>query len=384
MRRAMVGCMIVGLVALGLVGTASAFTQLSNIRVYPTSGTKPIKGGQNAILDSYLASRDPDSLRGPMKKTNPAGSLDMKFPTGGTVNKAAVGAANVCKLSEYATVTALASSCAKAVMGTGWALLNDGNLNPFPQMQIDGAPPACKAGDATQYSRTWEANPGAGPDCVPIGEVYVKVTGYQGGVLRSQYWCYGMDAINNVAATKNPNGTPKDCYFKAPNGKYFNFSGGYCKTPGTNPATNQPYSLDVINNRGPAYGCRSKADIHWFRPGGYVEADNGCNVVFSNVNGLSPLAFGGAANSCQNILSVVVPALNGSGSGLGELTGGFVMSDFYLRTNVKTYLKAGPCPRGNRFSVDTTFRWSKLLGESAIPPSNPTQMTVAYPQDCTR
>jgi len=150
-----------------------------------------------------------------------------------------------------------------------------------------------------------------------------------------------MDSVNNIPATKNANGTPKDCYFKAPNKKLYNFSGGYCKTTtGINPATGKQWSLDVIGQPGPAYGCKSKTDIHWFA-GKYDASLNGCNIIFANDNSAAKLAFGGSTNGCANTLSVVVPSLGGSGAGLGELTAGFVLSDFYLATNHPAYLKAG-------------------------------------------
>ena len=372
MRKSLSSLAAAGVVSLAFVGNAGAFTQHSAVTLTPTSGPGVLKGKTYGNINAYLATRDPDSTRG-MKKTNPVGTVNMAFPAGSTVNKAAVGAANVCQQSEYATLALLASACSGAKIGTGWALLNDGNISPSAHDQVDGAPAACTSGDSTQYGRTWEANPAAGPDCVPVGDIYVKLTAYQGGVLKSGYWCYGLDSVNNVAATKNANGTPKDCYFKAPNKKLYNFSGGYCKTKGL--------SLDVIGKPGPAYGCKSKTDIHWFA-GKYDASLNGCNIIFANDNSAAKLAFGGSTNGCANTLSVVVPSLNGTGAGLGELTAGFVLSDFYLATNHPSFLKAGACPSSKKWNVHTDITYSKLLGELALPASNPASKAVDYSSAC--
>ena len=378
MRKSLSSLAAVGVLSLAFAGNAGAFTQHSSVKLFPLSGTLAPQGKKNVNLDSYLATRDPDSTR-PMKKANPVGSVNMKFPAGSAVNKSAVGSGNVCQQSEYATPALLASACANAVIGTGWALLNDGNALPSVHEQVDGAPPAC-SGDKLvgQYTRTWEADPAAGPDCVPVGDVFVKVTAYQGGVLKSGYWCYGMDSVAVGFNPKNPNGTPKDCYFKAPNGKKYNFSGGYCKTATSNGVS---YSLDVINKPGPAFGCKSKSDIKW-QAGAYDASANGCNIIFANDNSAAKLSFGGSTNGCGNVLSVVIPSLNGTGAGLGELTGGFVLTDFYLKTNNATYLKAGTCPSNKTFKVTTDFTYSVLKGESGLPASNPATKSVDYTGTC--
>ena len=340
MRKSFITIMAASAVTLALAGSASAFTQLSNIKILPTSGTLAPKGKSNVLLDSYLATRDPDSTR-PMKKANPVGTVNMGFPAGSTINKSAVGAANVCQQSEYATPALLASTCAGAVLGTGWALLNDGHPAPFAQLQVDGAPPTCDAGDTAQYTRIYDSNPAAGPSCIPIGTLFVKITAYQGGILKSKYWCYGLDSVTKTNAELSG----KKCYFKGADKKLLNYSG---------------------------------ADLN----PGYSAAKNGCNIIFANVNSLSPLSFGGSTNNCLNTLQVVIPSLGGAGSGLGELVGGFVLSDFYLKINNTSYLKAGACPSSKKAVVSTAFTYSKLLGESALPASNPASKTVTYSNTC--
>ena len=340
MRKSITAVAVASLSSLAFVGSASAFTQISNIKVVSAAGKPVPVGGKTVHLDSYLATRDPDSKRGVMKKTNPVGSVNMGFPTGSKINKAAVGAANVCQQSEYATPALLAATCANAVIGTGWALLNDGHALPTVHEQVAGAPAACAVGDATQYSRTWEANPAAGPNCVPVGDVFVKVTAYQGGILKSKYWCYGMDSVLKTEAQL----AGKKCYFKDAAKKLYNYSGL---------ALNSKYNAGL----------------------------NGCNIIFANNNALSPLSFGGSTNNCGNVLSVVIPAINGTGAGLGELTGGFVLSDFYLKTNNASYLTAGACPK-KTYKVSTKFTYSKLLGEASIPASNPATKTVDYSGTC--
>lgn len=328
-------------------GSALAFTQTANIKVLPTTGSGVPQGGKNVLLDSYLATRDPDSTRG-TKKTNPVGTVSMRFPAGSSVNAAAVGAGNVCQLSEYAAVSTLKTSCSKAVVGRGWAFLNSGN--PSPQPQIDQAPAACPVGDATQYSRTWAAHPEQGPDCVPIGSVYVDITAYQGGVLGSKYWCYGTDWSTMPADSFKG----KKCTFLDANGKRPNISISGKDAKGK----------DTPNSA--------------YRP-----ANNGCNMIFANNNGIAPLAFGGAVSGCGSVLSVVIPSLNGTGAGLGELTGGLVLSDFYLKVANKSYLKAGSCPRG-RYSVTTRFTYSKLKGEASLPASNPASRDVVFSGSCKK
>ena len=342
MRKSITAVAVASLSSLAFVGSASAFTQISNIKVVSATGAALPVGGKNVNLDTYLATRDPASTRGVMKKANPVGSVNMTFPTGSKINKTAVGADNVCQKSEYATPAELASGCANAVIGTGWALLNDGNAFPTVHEQLDGAPAACAVGDATQYSRTWDADPAAGPNCVPVGDILVKVTAYQGGILKSKYWCYGMDSVLKTDAQL----AGKKCYFKDSAKKLYNYSGL---------ALNSKYDAGL----------------------------NGCNIIFANNNALAPLSFGGSTNNCGNVLSVVIPAINGNGAGLGELTGGFVLSDFYLKTNNASYLTAGACP-SKKYKVSTKFTYSKLKGEASLPASNPATKTVDYSGTCAK
>ncbi|MCX6393492.1 MAG: hypothetical protein NTY57_01365, partial [Solirubrobacterales bacterium] len=93
-----------------------------------------------------------------------------------------------------------------------------------------------------------------------------------------------------------------------------------------------------------------------------------------------PLAFGGVSNQCKNRLTVIIPALNGTGAGLGELTGGIVLTDFALKITRPNYLKAGACPSNKNWTVSTQVVFSRLKGESTDP--SPAQATVSSSQKC--
>jgi hypothetical protein len=449
--------------ALASTATAdSTWSQISDVKILPTSGTAAPQGKKNVLLKSYLATRDTASVRGNYK-TNPVGTVGMKFQAGSTVDKAAVGSANVCQESEYATIPTLASKCAKAVIGTGWALLNSGN--PAPQTQMPGAPPTCAADDATQYSRTWQSNPDAmsaaktyalkftaltstpiadgdatkgfftyavtssgshglkvgdpvqmsgftsfiynsvftvskvvsstqfevidardehgfntvprppvtsstiggglradvktfAPGaCIPRGFVYTQVTAYQGGELQSKYWCYGLDYYSQPESSFRG----KSCTFKDAAGKK-----PFLKILGVD-----ANGKDIPN---PAYNLTNKTK----------NTANGCNIIFANNNGVAPLAFGGSVSGCGGVLSVVIPSLNGTGSGLGELTGGLTLSDFSLNISNKKFLKAGACV-ASKYTVSTGFTYSKLKGESDYSKGSlPTGTTVDYSGTCRK
>ena len=334
--------LLVGVVlasSLVVIPTASAeLTQIVTGNTYPPTGTSttaPAKAGY-VRFQSYLATRDSSSSRG-TQKANPVGKVFMDFPKGGTINKSAK---KTCNLSEYSTPAVLATSCASSVLGTGWALLNTGEATAHDQ--LTGAAPACAGGDTTQYSRIWASNPEAGPDCTPVGDLYVKIVAYQGGVLKAQWWCYG-DA-----------GAPKPgaaCNNKA--------AGGDAK--GTLLAT------------GPANGT--------FNDLTNKKGLNGCNIIFANDNSAAPLAFGGTDTGCKNRLTVIIPALNGEGSGLGELTGGFVLSDFYLNITATNYMKAPACPTNKTWPLSTQVVFSKLKGESGTAPA---AKTVVSTETCAK
>ena len=264
-----------------LVGAAPAgatISQIADVAVKPASGTGVAKGKNYVKLNSYLATRDAASTRGTMK-ANPVGKVVMTFPVGSTIN---LNATPGCNKSEYSFVSALASGCASSVVGTGWALLNTGSN--VLQGQLTGAPADCLESDATQYSRTYRSGP---PSCTPLGGVWVKVTAYQGGVLKNQLW-------NHVP------GVPFNKFTKTA-------------------------------------------------------------IIFANDNGIAPLAFAG--NIKNNVLTVNIPSLNGDGAGAGELTGGWVLSDFKLDITKPNYLKAGACTSSKKWTVNTKFTYSKLKGE---------------------
>jgi len=336
MRKAFTTCMAVTAAALLVASAASAaIVQRNDIKMIPASGTV-LKNNSYFKVQAYLASRDAASTRG-TKKTNPVGKVAMVFPAGVTVNKAAKP---TCNVSEYANVPELASKCSRSVVGTGWAILNTGAA--VVREQLTGAAANCEAGDATQYSREWNVNPPAGPDCVPIGYIVTKLTAYQGGVLKAQWWCYGDAgaprpgaACNNKVSSGDARGT---LFASGPVNGSFN---------------------DLTNKKGL----------------------NGCNLILANDNGAAPIAFGATVTGCKNRLSAVIPALNGAGSGLGEVTGGFVLSDLNLNITATNYLKTGAksCV-SHKMTVTTTEVYSKFKGESAAP--NPASNTTLYNNAC--
>jgi hypothetical protein len=335
MRKSIIG---IALAALGLMAAPAASAtihQQSTGNTYPPTGTSktaPAKAGY-VRFESYLSTRDPESTRG-TKKANPVGKVFMDFPKDGTVNK---NAKPTCNQSEYSTPVVLAAACANSIVGTGWALLNTGSATAHDQ--LTGSAPACAdpSADPTQYSRTWEAAPGNGPDCTPTGDLYVKVTAYQGGVLKAQWWCYGdsTSLYNTTAACNNKatGGDAKNTVLATGKGK------GMVPGSGT--------FNDTTNKKGL----------------------NGCNIIFANDNSAAPLAFGGTDTGCKNRLTVIIPALNGDGSGLGELTGGFVLSDFYLHITANNYMKAPACPANKTWQLKTQVVFSKLKGELGDAPA---------------
>ena len=337
MRKVIITTALAALGSLALAsGASAALVQQADIKLLPTSGTGLPKVNSYVKLKSYLSTRDAASTRG-TKKANPVGKVFMDFPTGSTINKAAK---KTCNLSEYSTPSVLAASCSASILGTGWALLNTGSATAHEQ--LTGAAPACADGDATQYSRTWAANPSAGPDCTPVGDLYVKITAYQGGVLKAQWWCYGDAGAPKAGAACNNKAT-----------------GGDAK--------------NTLLASGPVNGS--------FNDLTNKKALNGCNIIFANDNSAAPLAFGGTATSCKNRLTVIIPSLNGEGAGLGELTGGFVLSDFALDITATNYLKAGSkaCV-SHKMTVKTQTVYSKLKGETAAP--SPASNTVTYNNAC--
>jgi len=336
LRKVIITTALVAVGSVALVGNSSAaLVQRVDVKLVPVTGSKPANS-KYVKIQAYLDTRDAASTRG-TKKANPVGKVFMDFPTGSTVNKSAV---QTCNLSEYSLPSVLGSRCAASKVGDGWALLNSGTATA--NLQLTGAAPACTGGDLTQYSREWAANPGAGPDCTPVGDYYAKLTAYQGGVLKAQWWCYGDSGAPKPGAA---------CSNKA--------TGGDAK--------------NTLMASGPVNGS--------FNDLTNKKGLNGCNLIFANDNTLTPLSFGGTATSCKNRLSVIIPGLNGDGAGLGELTGGIVLSDFYLNVTAPNYLKAGPkaCV-SHKMAVKSQIIYSKFKGESAAP--NPASNTITFNNAC--
>ena len=336
MRKTILAMSAVSIGVLAMSGSASAsLDQKAQVKLQPTTGAGAAKGKGYVKLDAYLSTRDTDSARGAFK-TNPVGKVFMDFPAGSTINKAA---ATTCNQSEYMAPSLLKTACASSVIGSGWALLNNGST--AAQLQLTGAASYCLTAEKSTYMATYEGVTSSGPSCLPQGDIWVKVTAYQGAVLKAQWWCYG-DA-----------GAPK---------------------PGA-PCNNKQSGGDATGKAlasGPVSGT--------FNDLTNAKQANGCNIIFANDNGVAPLSFGGVANQCKNRLTVIIPALNGCATCLGELVGGIVLTDFALNITKTNYLKAGACPSSKKWPVKTTVVYSKLKGEVADP--SPAQNVVNYSNTC--
>jgi len=334
MRRILIGATALA-VSVGFVPAASAaLSQQAIVKASPTSGTGDPKGKGYVKLDSYLSTRDAGSTRGAYK-TNPVGKVFMTFPAGGTVNKAA---GPVCAQSEYTAPSLLKTLCATSVIGTGWAILNNGSTSA--QLQLTGTASYCATAEKSTYMATYEGVTSSGPSCLPQGDIWVKVTAYQGAVLKAQWWCYGDAGAPKAGAACNNKQSGGDA------------TGKVLATGPTKGTFN-----DLTN----------------------AKKANGCNIIFANDNGVAPLSFGGVANQCKNRLTVIIPALNGCSACLGELPGGIVLTDFALKITKTNYLKAGKCPSNKTWTVSTQVVFSMLKGESGTAP--PAQ-TVSSSQKC--
>jgi hypothetical protein len=89
-------------------------------------------------------------------------------------------------------------------------------------------------------------------------------------------------------------------------------------------------------------------------------------VIFASDNAVAGIAFGGTTRT--NALTVPLPAINGIGSGAGELPFGWVLSDFKLNITKPNYLKAGSCPGGHRWTVKSTISFSNFKADPVGPP----------------
>jgi len=336
-------------ICLGLVPSAQALIQqTANVQIKPTSGSSTPKAGTYVKLNSYLATRDPASTKY-QKATSPVGKVFMTFPAGSSVNKSATP---TCNLSEYATPSQLAAQCSASQVGSGWALLTNGTIPQSPpQEQITGAPSACAGDD--QWMRLFL--PGV-VSCVPGGKVWVKVTAYQGAILKAQWWCYGDQG--NTKTIPDP------------------AHPGKTKADPSAACTNKQSGGDA---NGAFYASNSKTG-GTFNDGLNRKGMNGCNIIFANDNSIAKLSFGATVNGCKNQLTAIIPAMNGTGSGLGELTGGWVLSDFKLDITAANYLKSGPCPRNKQWNVSSRFVYSRMLGETKDP--NPSSLTVNSSTNC--
>ena len=152
-----------------------------------------IKGNTFGAIDAYLSTRESASTR-PLSQAHPVAKVVLQFPSGSTVNTDVVSAANKCKQKPNTYPGTLATKCAAAKIGSGWALLNSGGPpNAMPQLSPYSAAHNCEAeagADSrrwTQYQTNYESllTLPAGSNlvempCVPLGYVWTKTTAYLG------------------------------------------------------------------------------------------------------------------------------------------------------------------------------------------------------------
>ncbi|CAB4874571.1 MAG: hypothetical protein F2799_04685 [Actinobacteria bacterium] len=99
-------------------------------------------------------------------------------------------------------------------------------------------------------------------------------------------------------------------------------------------------------------------------------------IIFANDNSVAAIAFGGTTKT--NTLTVPLPALNGTGAGLGELPFGWVLSDFKLNITKTNYLKAGACTSSKKWTVKSTVSFSNFKPDGALPgPASQVKSTVS-------
>lgn len=111
-------------------------------------------------------------------------------------------------------------------------------------------------------------------------------------------------------------------------------------------------------------------------PAGKTKADSK-SIIFVSQNIASIVAFGG--NITNNVLTVNIPALYGSGSYPGELFFGWVLSDFRVILNTKNYFKVGVCSKRS-FTVTTSTTYSPRKNEPGVPA--PAGKTVVSKTPC--
>lgn len=89
-------------------------------------------------------------------------------------------------------------------------------------------------------------------------------------------------------------------------------------------------------------------------------------IIFASDNAVAGIAFGGTTRA--NALTVPLPAINGVGSGAGELPFGWVLSDFQLNITKPNYLKAGACTASHKWIVKSTINFSNFKADPVGPP----------------
>ena len=89
-------------------------------------------------------------------------------------------------------------------------------------------------------------------------------------------------------------------------------------------------------------------------------------IIFASDNAVAGIAFGGTTRA--NALTVPLPAINGIGSGAGELPFGWVLSDFKLNITKANYLKAGSCTASHKWTVKSTISFSNFKADPVGPP----------------
>lgn len=259
----------------------------------------------------------------------PVGAVKMTFPTGSTFQPYYFSSTNSCNVAA-GLGQKIIDTCAKAMIGTGWAHVNTGQalgctvtiptgLNcalaggveiPTARTQLAGAPDPCASEVATstdsttwnQYTQTFDANGVDG--CVPWGHLYNKVRVYSGII-----------------------------------------------------------------------------------PEGKTKIDK-CSVAFVSQNAASVVSFSGqltgagttaeraAGKKCGNVLTVNLPRLWGSGSYPGELFFGWTLVDFRVILSGKNAFKAGSTScKSSNMAVRSQISYSQRKFEDGVVNATPASTT---------
>ena len=321
---------VLGSLALSASAVAAvANPQQKSIVKLKTFAGGTIKGNSYGALDAYLSTREPLSTRS-LAQSHPVAKVILQFPKDSIINVGVVKVADRCKFRPNTYPSALNTLCAKAKIGTGWALLNTGGpptanpqLSPYRDAHncAKESPLITDSRRWTQYQTTYESLltlPAGAPlvemPCVPLGYVWTRTAAFLG----------------SGTSTRANDGSVKAGVLTKPN-----------------------------------------------------------DIIFANDNGAVPISFAGAVDAAKATLTVSLPAgIGGTGSQAGELPTGAVLTDFRLPIVKPNFLKAPACPSTKKLRVTSTISYSYFaIGRTNRPKETaadrPATKTITTDSPCT-